>query len=210
MAWNDLATVVGRVSKGGPLSLSEYDANNSALNAAQAAKAPYATSSGKPIGFVGAHDLVHPLVRRPIEVLSGSAIAFSSSLTALDEVLDSFLIPAGALGVNSVLQIEPLWTFSSSANNKILKVKIGSVEIYSATRTTSVKEAPLIVLANRNSLASQIQPYDNTYLTAGSGTPATYTIDFAKNQIVFITGQRADSGDTLKLEYYRVLHFVGD
>jgi hypothetical protein len=208
MAWNDLATVARRVGRGA-LSLAEYDANNDAINAKQAEKAPYATSSGKPIGFVGAHDLVHPLVRRPIEVLSGSAIAFSSSLTSIDEVLESFLIPAGTLGVNSILQIEPLWTFSSSANNKILGVKIGDVTIYSATRTTSVAEAPLIVLMNRNSVASQIAPYSNNYITAGTVAPSTYTIDFSKNQIVFITGQRASSGDTLKLEYYRALHYIG-
>ena len=209
MAWNDLAAVVGRVSKGGALSLQQYDDNNNALNAAQAAKAPYATSSDKPIGFTGAHDLVYPLIRRPIETLAGSAIGFSCSSTS-EETLDSFLIRAGTLGVNSILQIAPLWTFTNSANNKILKVKIGEVTIYSATRTTSAKEAPLIVLANRNSLVSQIQPYDNGYITAGSGAPSTYTIDFSKNQIVFITGERADSGDSLKLEYYRVLHFVGD
>jgi hypothetical protein len=152
----------------------------------------------------------YPAVSKPVEVLSNSAVPASCALTATDEVLGSFTVRAGIIGVNSIIQIEPLWTFTSSANNKILKVKVGNVTVYSATRTTSIKEAPLIVLANRNSLASQIQPYDNTYLMAGSGTPATYTINFANSVTVDITGQRANSGDTLKLEYYRVLHFVGD
>lgn len=208
MAWNDLATVARRVGRGA-LSLAEYDANNDALNAKQAEKAPYATSGGKPIGFVAAHDSKCPLVRRPIEHLSGSAIGFSSSLTGIDEVLESFLIPAGTLGVNSILQIEPVWTFTNSANNKILSVKVGEVTIYSATRTTSVVEAPLIVLANRNSVKSQITPYSGAYVTAGTVAPTTYAIDFSKDQVVFITGNRANSGDTLKLEYYRALHFIG-
>jgi len=151
-----------------------------------------------------------PSVSKPVEVLASSAIAASCTSTGTDEVLASFTINAGILGVNSILQIEPLWTFTSSANNKICKVKIAGATVYSATRTTSVKEAPLIVLANRNSLASQIQPYDNTYVTAGSGGPATYTIDFSVAVTVEITGQRANSGDSLKLEYFRVLHFVGD
>ena len=142
--------------------------------------------------------------------MSNSAVAASCSFTASDEVLASFTITAGTLGVNSILQIEPLWTFTSSANNKILKVKIGSSTVYSATRTTFVKEGPLVVLANRNSLASQIQPYDNTYMTAGSGTPATYAIDFSNNMTVQIIGQRASAGDALTLEYYRCLHFVGN
>lgn len=149
-------------------------------------------------------------VTKPVEVLSSSAVSASCASTAIDEVLVSFLIPAGTLGVNSILQIEPLWTFASSVNNKICKVKVGGVAIYSATRTTSVKEAPLIVLANRNSLALQIQPYDNNYTVAGSGAPATYTIDFSTTVAVQITGQRANGGDALALEYYRVLHFLGD
>jgi len=152
----------------------------------------------------------YPAVTKPVEVLSSSAVAASCASTAADEVLGSFTVRAGIIGVNSIIQIEPLWTFTNSANNKILKVRIGGVTVYSATRTTSVKEAPLIVLANRNSLASQIQPYDNAYVTAGAGEPATYTINFANLVTVDITGQRANSSDTLKLEYFRALHFVGD
>jgi hypothetical protein len=152
----------------------------------------------------------YPAVTKPVEVLSSSAVAASCALTAVDEVLGSFTVRAGIIGVNSIIQIEPLWTFTNSANNKILKVRIGGVTVYSATRTTSVKEAPLIVLANRNSLASQIQPYDNAYVTADAGAPATYTINFANLVTVDIIGQRANSSDTLKLEYFRALHFVGD
>lgn len=151
-----------------------------------------------------------PVITRPIEILSGSAVSVSCALTNVDEILSSFTIPAGTLGVNSILQIEPLWTFGSSVNAKILKVKIGLVTIYSATRTMSIKEAPMVVLANRNSLASQIQPYDNSYVTAGLGAPATYAIDFSTTKTLEITAQRANAGDSLKLEYYRILHFIGE
>lgn len=152
----------------------------------------------------------YPLISQPVEVLSSSAVAAPCVATGIDEILASFTIPAGILGPNSILQIEPLWTFASSTNNKILKVKIGGSTVYSATRTTSVKEAPLIVLANRNSLASQIAPYDNTYVTAGSGIPAIYTINFAVNNTVEINGQRQSGADSLTLEYFRVTHFVGN
>jgi hypothetical protein len=151
----------------------------------------------------------YPVILRPVEMLAGLAVAASCTSTAFDEVLASFTIATGILGVNSILQIEPLWTFTSSANNKILKVRLGGATVYNATRTTSVKEAPLIVLANRNSLMSQIQPYEYGYAVAGAGAPATYTIDFSQPVDVEITGQLASSGDSLKLEYFRVLHFVG-
>jgi hypothetical protein len=150
------------------------------------------------------------VVSRPVEVLSGSAAPVASTWTGVDEVLASFTIPQGMLGVNSILQIEPLWTFTSSANSKICRVRVGGILVYSAARTTSTREAPLIILANRNSLGSQIQPYDAVYITAGSGTPATYAIDFSVTATVEIMGQRAAAGDALTLEYYRVLHFVAD
>ena len=149
------------------------------------------------------------VISKPVEVLESSAVPVPCVLTGVDEILASFTIAAGTLGVNSILQIEPLWTFANSANNKICKVKVGAYTVYSATRTTSVKEGPLIVLANRNSLTSQIQPYDNTYLTAGAGAPGTYAIDFSFEVTVQITGQRT-TNEVLTLEYYRVLHFVGD
>lgn len=150
-----------------------------------------------------------PVVFKPIEVLSSSAVAASCVSIAVDEALASFTISAGTLGVNSILQIEPCWTFTNTVNNKILRIKVGGVSVYTSTRTTSEQEAPLFVIANRNSLSSQIYPYTATYFTAGSGSPATSTVNFALDQTVQITGQRASSGDTLKLEYYRVLHFVG-
>lgn len=150
-----------------------------------------------------------PVISRPVEVLASAAVAVACATTATDEVLGSFTIPAGTLGPNSILQIEPLWTFASSANNKITRVKIAGVQVYTATRTTTVKEAPLIVLANRNSLASQIMPYDNTYVMGGSGAPATFTIDFSVPVTVEITGQRA-AAEALALEYFRALHFVGE
>lgn len=161
-------------------------------------------------GLISGGDAVNlSVISQPVEMLFSDAVAGSCASTAADEVLGTYTIAAGTLGVNSILQIEPLWTFTSSANNKILKVKIGAVVVYTATRTTSAKEGPLIVLANRNSLTSQIQPYDTTYVTATTGTPATYSINFAADQTIQITGQRANSGDTLTLEYFRILHFVG-
>lgn len=153
--------------------------------------------------------VVFKVVGQAVEVLASSAVAVACALTATDEVLASFAIPAGVLGVNSILQVEPLWTFTNSANNKIIKVKVAGVMVYTATRTTSVKEAPLVVLANRNALNSQIQPYDNDYFTAGANAPTTYAIDFSNTVTVEITGQRANGADALKLEYFRVVHFAG-
>lgn len=152
----------------------------------------------------------YPLISRPIEILSNSAVPASCTLTNVDEVLASYTVAAGTLGVNSILQIEPLWVFSGSANDKILKIKIGGTTVYTTIQTTSVKAAPLFVLANRNSLASQIKPYEGAYVTSASSISETYGIDFSRDQTVEITGRRTNSGDSLVLEYYRILHFIGN
>lgn len=145
---------------------------------------------------------------QPVEVLGVSGVAVACTLSAVDEVLGSCVIPDGVLGPNSVMQIEPLWTYPNSANNKLLKVRIAGVNIYSVTRTTSVREAPLIVLANRGAMTSQIMPYDNAYLTASAVPPTTLAVDLTGNVTIEILGQRASASESLKLEYFRALHFA--
>ena len=155
-------------------------------------------------------DTTFRMVDYPVEVLGSSAVAASCALTAVDEILATISIPAGVLGANSILRIEPFWSFPSSANNKILKVKINGTTVYNVTRGTGVtREAPLVVIANRNSLVSQIQPYDNTYLVAGTGTATPYTIDTSAANTITICAQRALGSEAVKLEYYAVMHLVG-
>lgn len=150
------------------------------------------------------------VISQPVEELSASAVQALCVSTATDEILATGTIPAGTLGPNSTIQIEPVWSFPTSANNKTTKVKFGATTIYTATRTTSVLEAPLIVMANRNSLASQVLPYPSgKYETAGASAVATATLNFAADVTWQITGQRANSGEALALEYYRILHFIG-
>jgi hypothetical protein len=206
-----MAIIVTRSGKGSKLTTEEGDANFVNINTELGQKAPYSVdNNGNQIGYSGSVNAIYPLIFRPMEILAGSAVPVSCASSGVDEELYTLNILAGTLGVNSILQIEPLWTFGSSANNKILSVAIGPTVIYTATRTTSTREAPLIVLANRNSLSSQIQPYDSGYITGGAGTPTTYNIDFSVNRTLRILGQRANSGDSLKLDYFRVLHFLGD
>lgn len=179
---------------------------DSATSANSATTAATATTAS---GVLAGTQTVKPVMALTVELLSGFAEAVSCKLSVIDEPLASFQIAAGTLGPNSSLQIEPLWTYTNNANAKLLKIKIAGVLVYSVSRTTSQSEGPELVLANRNSLTSQIRIYDSVHFTAGATAPATYAIDFSQDVIVEIIGQRANTTDTLKLEYYRVLHFVG-
>lgn len=151
-----------------------------------------------------------PYVTRPIEILAASAVPVSCSGVGAGEMLASIPISPGVIGPNSIIQIEPFWQFTSSANQKILYIKIGPNEIYAVARTTSSREAPLIILACRNSLSSQIVPIKGNYHTAATGAVDLWSINFSFPQMVEIYGNRANAGDILTLEYYRVLHYVGE
>lgn len=164
-------------------------------------------SSGSSVVVDG---VTYDLVANPVNLLAAVNTNVSSTTTGADDVLGSFTIPAGTLGVNSILQIEPCWDYTSSANNKILKVIVGGTTVLSRTRTTSLRDAPLVVLANRNSLTSQINVYDGQtgYVAAAANGSTTHAIDFSAAVTVQITGQRASGADTLTLSYFRILHFT--
>lgn len=151
-----------------------------------------------------------------VVVLGNSAVQVACASTATDESLYSLLIPAGTLGPNDELQIEPYWRYTNSANNKILFVKTaGGVDLYRRTRTTTAEEAPMVVMANRNALNSQTYPYGGptagtaTHYAASTAADRTTTIDFSEDQTIIVGGQRANSGDSLTLERVRILLFPG-
>jgi hypothetical protein len=152
----------------------------------------------------------YPAVSKPVEVLSSSAISIACASTAVDETLALVSLAAGTLGVNSILEFSPLWYYTNSANVKTLKIKLNGTLVWSVTRTTTVREAPLVIIACRNSLTSQIQPISSNYFSsAASGAITTSTIDLSGAVDIELTGQRANSGDSLTLEYYRILHCIG-
>ena len=211
-------TITLRLTKGEEVTYAELDANfidlDQRLNQATTVLNPLVTEVAALPKFELVDSQVQALVgggktltltpSYPAQVLSNYAVASSSVLTATNEILGSFTIPAGTLSANSNLQIEALWSFSNSVDDKIVKIKIGPNTLYSATHTTTVKASPLVMLTNRNSLASQI--YD---IPSGTSAPGTSVINFALDQTVEFYGQRENAADTLTLQHYRILHFVG-
>lgn len=148
--------------------------------------------------------------------LGNSAVQVACASTGVDEALYSLLLPAGTVGANDELQIEPYWRFTNSANNKICFVKTsGGVDLWRRTRTTTTDEGPLIVMANRNALNSQTFPYGRPssgqagHFTGGAQADGTTTIDFSADVTLIVGGQRANSGDSLTLERVRILLFPG-
>jgi len=144
----------------------------------------------------------------PFAVLLGqSGVASNVTGTTDEQVQFSCAVPSGLIGPNSRLIIEPTWRFTNNANNKIMSVKIGTTlggatSIWSRTSTTQLCQTPLIVHQMRGDVASQVEPYSglSTYAVNVGGNPSTRTIDYALGQNVYITGQLANSGDSLQLD----------
>lgn len=156
-----------------------------------------------PLRFPGDPDGVHLLAQVCVEV----ALTGSTAKTSLYEVL----IPAGAVGPFSTLEIRPFWSYTNSANNKILRAEIGpsaasTAVVWDRTRTTSTAEAPHILLANRGVTNLQLMLHSSLgdAGTSMSTNYAQYTVDFSVDNTLFIYGQLANSGETLKLDALRV------
>lgn len=138
-----------------------------------------------------------------------------SDLDALESAaLFTLDIPANTLGPNSILRIRSLWTVPSSGATKRIKGRFGGTVLWNLDLTTHVSYPLEFILANRNSLASQIAPGNNlSWAAALSSTPVqTFTVDFATAQQFTVTAQWPVAGagsNNITLESVMVEHLYG-
>lgn len=127
--------------------------------------------------------------------------AVSCDADTAEKMLFEMDLKAGLIEKNDVLKITPEFSFTNSANNKTLTVRVGGFTVFTKTRTSTTGESPLIELRSRNSLNSQRLPYgvSSTY-SSGGYSGSNYSIDFSVDQKIQITGQKASAVDTLTLE----------
>lgn len=123
-------------------------------------------------------------------------------------------IPANTLGPNSVLRVRSLWTTPSSGATKRLRGRFGGTVLWNLDLTTHVSYPLEFILANRNSLASQIAQANNLSwaVALGSSAVQTFTVDFATAQQFTITAQWPVAGagsNNITLESVMVEHLYG-
>lgn len=144
----------------------------------------------------------------PWAVLAQSAVAVSHTGDLVETVLATVTIPAGAMRANGAVRVSSLWTYTNSANNKRMRVKLGGVggtAFFDSTQTTTATYTdPGRTIQNRNSEASQVgRPAASTQ---GSTTSAVVTsaIDTSVAQTIVFTALLANTGETITLESYLV------
>jgi hypothetical protein len=142
-------------------------------------------------------------------VLARSAVAASVTGTTSETALATISVPAAAMGPNGVLRVTSIWSVTNGANNKILRTRFGGVSgtpFLAATLTTTASLHDIRHIANRNSASSQVGAPTTPTSTFSAQALANQTaaVNTASAADLVISGQLANAGDTITLEYHCV------
>lgn len=140
--------------------------------------------------------------------LAHSNVAVAITGTTDETAAATIAIPAGAMGANGRLRITTHWHFTNSGNSKTLRVRLGGVSgtmFYEQGVTTFQSLHGVTNIANVNSASIQYgHPDDTAGFGAIAAAPVTGAINTALAQDLVISGQLADSGETITLAGYLV------
>ena len=145
--------------------------------------------------------------RSRIIVLGASAVAASGAADTNENTLATVTIPAGAMGLNGILRVTSLWSYTNSVNNKTLRIRLGGIggtSYLAVTATTSSLFADVREIANRGAANSQVTKSSGVQFGTSSGAVVTGAIDTTAATTLVLTGQKASAGETLTLESYLV------
>lgn len=142
-------------------------------------------------------------------VLAASAVAASNTGNTTETTLATVAIPAGALGPNGVLRVTATWSYTNSANTKTPRFRLGGISGTVMCAPAVTASGSLIIqrtIHNRNAQNSQVtlgSANSNTFV-ASSGALLATSVDTSVAQDLVLTGQLANSGETITLEAYLV------
>lgn len=126
-----------------------------------------------------------------------------------EDTLATITIPANAMGPNGMLRIAAMWAYTSSANNKTIRIRYSGAAgtaFFQTTQTTNSGFSATILIGNANATNSQIGYLDSTSTTFGGAVVArpTAAVDTTVATTVVITGAKASAGETMQLVGYCV------
>lgn len=149
-------------------------------------------------------------------VLASTNTSVSVTGTVDETELATFTLPGGLVSANGVIEISSFWAVTNSANNKILKIKIGLTSdtasggssIVNRTETTILYHQHFCALRSANATNSQKAVSSSLATGFGSttGTIFTNTYDLTTDKKIFCTGQLANTGETITLRGYRAIY----
>lgn len=140
-------------------------------------------------------------------VLQTSAVAIPHPGTITTEhTFVTVTIPAGLLGLNGILEVEAVFSYSNNANTKTFKFHHGAGTFLATSATATASASFMKKVQNRGVANSQIGEAPTSQAPGGTNANAPYTaaIDTSVTSTVTITGQLAVGTDTMTLERYAV------
>lgn len=140
-------------------------------------------------------------------VLGLSAVAVTAPADTNENILATIHIPAGVIGANGEVSYEVSYNCTNSANNKIVRARLGGIGgtiLKTQTTTTQASSGFLGGFGNRNSQSSQVGDSANAVATIGgsSSNLVTSAVNTSVATTIVITGQKAVAGESLVLESY--------
>jgi hypothetical protein len=127
----------------------------------------------------------------PVLLASSGVAATRTSVNGAGDTtfqaLATITIPANAMGLNGLLEIDCAWSYTNSATAKNLRIRFGGTDYHTQSPTTSVSYRQLVALQNRNNASSQVgsnssgiaNPYNvstNAIVTSAVDTTADVTV----------------------------------
>lgn len=129
------------------------------------------------------------------------------ALANTEVILATIAIPI--LSANSMFEYEASWSYTNSANAKLLRTRFGGTQVVSSSPTTTAAYSLRKIIANRGATNSQIV---TTSISDGSlgSTTASYgslSIDTSVSTSLTFTAQPSTANELVHLERYHVLLF---
>lgn len=173
------------------------------------------SSNGQSLVSAADYAAMRVLLGVPRVVHSAVAVPLTGSVA--ETVMATIAIGAGELGPNGFVEIDKAFSCTNDASTKTIRTRIGAsgagtggTLMDSGTPTSVAAQRRLPAIHNRNSASSQVCTGTGAAGSTGStNAPSTAAINTANASEVVITGQLADSADTLTLEHYTVKIYYG-
>lgn len=142
-----------------------------------------------------------------MQVYSHNAVGVSHTGDTNETTLRSINMSAGVPGINGLVVIQTLWSFTGT-NTKTSRVKAGGTTFTSINNTTNLSGRFHTTIENRNAANSQIAAgTGNTGFISNSVACVTSAFDTASAWTIDLTGQLTNTGESITLESYTVFVF---
>lgn len=139
---------------------------------------------------------------KAVRILAQSAVPVVLTGTAAETTLASYTLKGGTMGNNGAIRVSTAASITNSSNTKTLKVKLSTLAS-GVSYTTSVAGYEQRYFRNRGAQNSQLTQ-SSTSMGATGAAVLTGAIDTSTDQLITITGQLANTGETITLEGYTI------